>query len=66
MLSIKKKSKIQEKKEREHDQEKIRKQNLDHTINQEKKQVLRSYFFLINSHLCSMVRIYDSLRLFFA
>ena len=47
MLSIKKKSKIQEKKEREHDQEKIRKQNLDHTINQEKKQVLRSYFFLL-------------------
>ena len=60
MPSIKKKSKIQEKKKettlsikkkwkKTHEQprKKVRNQDLDHAIDREKKQVLRSSFFLL-------------------
>ena len=53
-LLTKKKSKIQEKwkENTQPNKKKVRNQDLDNAIDQEKKQFLRSYFFsFINSHL---------------
>ena len=57
MLYIKKKSKIKEKKKRKHayDQENnVRNHDLDHTINQEKKNLTSSFLSFINSRLGSL------------
>ena len=48
MLSTKKKVRFKKKKKENTTKKKVRNQGIDHAIDQEKKQILRSYFF---SHL---------------